>query len=58
MSSQDRNYHREREQQCRALAEAASDLDVRRRHEELAELHAKQAAQLNAVENVGIRLSA
>jgi hypothetical protein len=38
-------YHREREQQCRTLAAHATDPDVRRRHEELAELHAGRAAQ-------------
>ena len=32
-----------RAEQCRALADAATDPDVRRRHEELAELHAGQA---------------
>ena len=38
-------YHRQREQQCRDMAETASDPDVRRRHEELANLHASRAAQ-------------
>jgi hypothetical protein len=33
-------YHRQREQQCREMAESATDPDVRRRHEELADLHA------------------
>ena len=37
-------YHREREQHCRAMAESASDPEVRRRHEELASLHADRAA--------------
>lgn len=44
MSHEDHAYHREREQHCRTLAESASDPDVRRRHEELAELHASRAA--------------
>jgi hypothetical protein len=46
MSDRDQAYHRDREQQCRALAHNASDPDVRRRHEELAELHAGRAAAL------------
>jgi hypothetical protein len=46
MSDRDQTYHRDREQQCRALARNASDPDVRRRHEELAELHAGRAAAL------------
>lgn len=44
MSYDDHAYHREREQHCRAMAELASDPDVRRRHEELASLHAGRAA--------------
>ena len=44
MSAEDHAYHRDREQQCRELARNASDPDVRRRHEELAELHAGRAA--------------
>ena len=44
MSYPDHVYHREREQHCRALAKSASDPDVRRRHEELAELHASRAS--------------
>jgi hypothetical protein len=45
MSYEHKIYHREREQQCRSLAERASDPDVRRRHEELAKLHASRAAE-------------
>jgi hypothetical protein len=45
MGFDDPGYHREREQQCRTLAARATDPDVRRRHEELAELHAGRAAQ-------------
>jgi hypothetical protein len=45
MSDENMAYHRQREQQCRDLAETASDPDVRRRHEELADLHASRAAQ-------------
>jgi hypothetical protein len=44
MSNEIHLYHREREQHCRAMAELASDPDVRRRHEELASLHAGRAA--------------
>lgn len=35
-------YHRQREQHCRELAEGATDPEVRRRHEELADLHASR----------------
>ena len=49
MSYDDMAYHREREQQCRELAETASDPDVRRRHEELADLHANRIAQYTDV---------
>jgi len=38
-------YHRQREQHCREMAESATDSKVRRRHEELADLHASRAAQ-------------
>jgi hypothetical protein len=37
-------YHRIRERHCREMAELALDPDVRRRHEELANLHASRAA--------------
>jgi hypothetical protein len=36
-------YHRQREQHCREMAESATDPDVRRRHEQLADLHAGRA---------------
>jgi hypothetical protein len=58
MSYDDHIYHREREQQCRTLAQSASDPDVRRRHEELAELHAGRAAQFNGSGSGHLRLSA
>ncbi|HEY1142501.1 MAG TPA: hypothetical protein VGE68_00550 [Sphingomicrobium sp.] len=45
MSHEDMAYHRQREQHCREMAEVASDPDVRRRHEELANLHASRIAQ-------------
>lgn len=38
-------YHRQREQHCRDMAQSARDPDIRRRHEELARLHASRAAQ-------------
>ena len=57
MSNDDHIYHREREQHCRLMAELASDPDVRRRHEELAKLHAGRAA-LEAGGNRGGQTSA
>lgn len=45
MSTESAAYHRQREQECRELAETASDPEVRRRHEELANLHAGAAAR-------------
>ena len=48
MQDDDHSYHREREQQCRAMAELANDSEVRRRHEELASLHASRAALYDA----------
>ena len=45
MSDEDMAYHRQREQHCREMAGSASDPDVRRRHQELAELHAGRVAQ-------------
>ncbi len=45
MTYEDHVYHREREQHCRSMAELASDPEVRRRHRELAELHAARASQ-------------
>jgi hypothetical protein len=56
MSYEDHAYHREREQHCRSLAELAEDPDVRRRHEELASLHASRAAQFDG--STGASLSA
>jgi hypothetical protein len=43
MSYNDQAYHRERERHCRSMAALAADPDVRRRHEELADLHADRA---------------
>jgi len=47
MSYEDQSYHRDRARQCRGMAELASDPDIRRRHEELAELHASRAADFD-----------
>jgi hypothetical protein len=55
MSYDRHNYHREREQHCREMAELANHPDVRRRHEELASLHADRAALYNGM---GAELSA
>lgn len=49
MSYQDRQYHQDRERHCRSMAEIASNPDVRRRHEELAELHASRAQQFGGI---------
>lgn len=49
MSYEDRQYHQNRERHCRSMAEIASDPDVRRRHEELAELHASRAQQFGYI---------
>lgn len=54
MSHNDHAYHREREQHCRAMAELASDPDVRRRHEELASLHAGRAALYGGMAGAGL----
>lgn len=45
MSYEQLAYHREREQRCREMAESATDPDVRRRHEELADLHASRLSE-------------
>ncbi len=58
MSNDDRQYHLQREQQCRVLAERATDPEVRRRHEELAQLHADRAKGLNSMANSSAELSA
>jgi hypothetical protein len=43
--SKDHSYHRERERHCRSMAKSAVDAEVRRRHEELANLHAARAGR-------------
>ncbi|MDQ3482969.1 MAG: hypothetical protein M3448_06140, partial [Pseudomonadota bacterium] len=49
MSEQSRSYHRQREQQCRELAQSSTHPEIRRRHEELAQLHASAASDLVSV---------
>jgi len=44
MSLVDVAYHRQREQHCRSMAESAASPEVRRRHEELADMHAGKIA--------------
>ena len=58
--NEDLNYHRERERHCRSMTELAKDSDVRRRHEELAELHASRASasRYNAAANASGELTA
>jgi hypothetical protein len=53
MGHEDNVYHRERERQCRSMAAMATDPEVRRRHEELAELHARHAGQVNSFGDLG-----
>lgn len=45
MSLEQLTYHREREQHCREMAEVAKDPEVRRRHVELADLHAGRISE-------------
>ena len=47
MSYEVHDYHRERERHCRSMAQHASDPEIRRLHEQLANLHASRAASLN-----------
>jgi hypothetical protein len=42
MGYEDHSYHLMRERHCRTMARLASDPEVRRRHEQLAELHASR----------------
>lgn len=58
MSYEHQIYHREREQRCREMAALASDPEIRRRHEELAALHAGRAALYNVASGAGAELSA
>jgi hypothetical protein len=45
VSEDDLDFHRERERHCRELAQSAGDPDVARLHEELADMHASEAAR-------------
>ncbi len=56
MSQEDHLYHRNRERQCRSMAQLANDPEVRRRHEELASLHASRAMQ-SGVANAAAQIS-
>ena len=58
MSYKDQLYHRDREQHWRTMAELASDPDIRRRHQELAELHAGRAVQYTGMADPSGELSA
>jgi hypothetical protein len=49
MGFDDHNYHRDRERHCRTMANLASDPEVRRRHQELADLHAGRAVMADLV---------
>ncbi|HSQ98815.1 MAG TPA: hypothetical protein VLM36_02755 [Sphingomicrobium sp.] len=57
MSQDDHLYHRNRERHCRSMAQLASDPEVRRRHEELASLHASRAAQSVGIARAAPQLS-
>jgi hypothetical protein len=54
MAYEDQIYHRQRAEQCRTMAELASDLEVRRRHRQLARLHAGRAIDANATAEVAV----
>lgn len=51
-------YHRQRAEQCRVQAELASDPEVRKRHKELAQLHAGRAMPVTQVVSAGDRMTA
>jgi hypothetical protein len=53
MSYEHQTYHLEREQHCREMAELAQDPAVRRRHQELASLHARRAALYRGAAGAG-----
>ena len=53
MSYDEHVYHRDREQHCREMAELATDPEVRRRHEQLASLHAGRAATYTGITGGG-----
>jgi hypothetical protein len=53
MSHEDHLYHARRERHCRSMAKLAADPEVRRRHEELAELHAGRASKASGSDRPG-----
>lgn len=57
MSHEHHVYHPEREQHCREMAQLASDPEVRRRHEELASLHAGRAALYIGAAGAGLSIN-
>lgn len=50
MGYEDQIYHRQRAEQCRSMAALASDPEIRRRHQQLAQLHAGRAVPGNPTE--------
>lgn len=58
MSYEHHIYHREREQHCREMAQLAEDPEVRRRHEELASLHAGRAALYSSMTEAAAQFAA
>lgn len=50
MSHEDQAYHRQRAEECRGMAELASDPEVRRRHQQLAQLHASRTVSSDLTE--------
>jgi len=54
MGYEDQIYHRQRAEQCRTMAELASDLEVRRRHQQLARLHAGRAIDASVTGEVTV----
>lgn len=46
MGNQELAYHRQRERECREMAERAEHPEIRRRHEQLANLHADMVSRM------------
>ena len=46
MRTDENAYNEERAAQCRSMAQLAANNEIRRRHEELAALHANRAATI------------
>ena len=51
MAYDEQSYHRQRAEQCRNQAETASDPEVRKRHQQLAQLHAGRAMPMTAMDD-------